>query len=483
MRGTPAAYEALLRSPQKPNNDTLYFISEPDSNDADLYLGSKLIAGGSGSEIIASLAGLSDIIFSSDLADGQILVYDASLGKWVNSSLDGAIATFLGATEDTPGLPGLVPAPGLGQTNLFLKSDGSWAEIHDAADSNILIIENEDSSKLHQDIIDKATADLLILKGDIIIIKDLIADDRWQHTSYVYNGASWSAMDGNYNAENVYFDEDFVFTEQIGTVVIPSSGSTTVEASGKNIKNFLATLFAKEENPSTTLPTVSFSQPTVNKSVEVGTEVEVQYSVSFNEGAYSYDDSTGVTVTEWNVYDNQGNQKTEASGKMPKVQITDGMTYSISATAKYSDGIIPSTNMGNSFEEGQIKEGTTEVAKSKTVSGYRKMFAGMDKSGAELTSDWVRDHLNSVNNTITWAAADLPGVKRFIVAIPANSGKTITEALITSSMNANATEHYIKQEKTIPVKGANDFDAIEYNVWIYEPSSIASVEVHKITIG
>lgn len=114
MRGTPAAYEALLRSPQKPNNDTLYFISEPDSNDADLYLGSKLIAGGSGSEIIASLAGLSDIIFSSDLADGQILVYDASLGKWVNSSLDGAIATFLGATEDTPGLPGLVPAPGLG---------------------------------------------------------------------------------------------------------------------------------------------------------------------------------------------------------------------------------------------------------------------------------------------------------------------------------------------------------------------------------
>jgi hypothetical protein len=56
-------------------------------------------------------------------------------------------------------------------------------------------------------------------------------------------------MDGNYNAENVYFKNDFIFTEPVGTVNIPESGSTTVAAAGKNIKEFLSSLFAQEENP------------------------------------------------------------------------------------------------------------------------------------------------------------------------------------------------------------------------------------------
>jgi hypothetical protein len=33
-------------------------------------------------------------------------------------------------------------------------------------------------------------------------------------------------MDGNYNAENVYFSKDFVFTESIGTINVGESGST-----------------------------------------------------------------------------------------------------------------------------------------------------------------------------------------------------------------------------------------------------------------
>jgi hypothetical protein len=42
-------------------------------------------------------------------------------------------------------------------------------------------------------------------------------------------------MDGNYRADNVYFDEDFIFTKPIGTVSIPSSGNKTVSAAGKNL--------------------------------------------------------------------------------------------------------------------------------------------------------------------------------------------------------------------------------------------------------
>ena len=37
-------------------------------------------------------------------------------------------------------------------------------------------------------------------KGDIAIIKDPVADGKYQYTAYVYNGSVWTAMDGNYNA-------------------------------------------------------------------------------------------------------------------------------------------------------------------------------------------------------------------------------------------------------------------------------------------
>jgi hypothetical protein len=72
------------------------------------------------------------------------------------------------------------------------------------------------------------------------------------------------------------------------------------------------------------------------------------------------------------------------------------------------------------------------------------MFGGMDATGANLNSDWIRTNLQSVDSTITWAAADLAGVKRYILAIPANSGKSLKSAIITSSMNADATADYKK---------------------------------------
>lgn len=42
--------------------------------------------------------------------------------------------------------------------------------------------------------------------GDIAICKRLISGEKFEYTAYVYSGSAWAAMDGNYNAENVYFD-------------------------------------------------------------------------------------------------------------------------------------------------------------------------------------------------------------------------------------------------------------------------------------
>ena len=71
MRGTTEAYLRLLNSEIKPDDDTLYFISDADSDDVTLYLGSKMIAG-SDTDSGPSFE------LDDTLADKQILVYDAT---------------------------------------------------------------------------------------------------------------------------------------------------------------------------------------------------------------------------------------------------------------------------------------------------------------------------------------------------------------------------------------------------------------------
>jgi hypothetical protein len=54
--------------------------------------------------------------------------------------------------------------------------------------------------------------------GDICIVKTKIenTDDKYSHTAYTWNGSAWEAMDGNYNADNVYLDYDLIITKDIG---------------------------------------------------------------------------------------------------------------------------------------------------------------------------------------------------------------------------------------------------------------------------
>ena len=71
-------------------------------------------------------------------------------------------------------------------------------------------------------------------KGDTAIVSKLIVGDKKSYTAYVYNGENWAACDGNYSADNVYFDEDLTYTVQFGTLAKPS-GSAKFAATGKNV--------------------------------------------------------------------------------------------------------------------------------------------------------------------------------------------------------------------------------------------------------
>lgn len=122
MQGSPKAYKALA----KKDGDTLYFIHEQGALDGALYLGSKLIAGEDNLSS-SSIDALADVLISENIEINSILAYDEQEKKWVNKNIFDIFQPFVGATELSSGVAGLVPAPVKGKTNLFLRSDGTWA--------------------------------------------------------------------------------------------------------------------------------------------------------------------------------------------------------------------------------------------------------------------------------------------------------------------------------------------------------------------
>ena len=475
------------------NADTLYFIADKDDEEALLYLGNKLIAGGSADVSAVTLDDLSDVVIKAlgSISDIDFLVFDQNAGSWVNKSPRDL--TFDGATSLSMGEAGLVPAPATGQENYFLRGDGTWAPATCGASLYETVVQADET---HDDAIARAVGTNTVLNGDIAVVKELIADGKYQHTSYFFSQSvrKWVAMDGDYDASNVYFNDDFVFTEAIGTVSIPSSGSTTVEAEGKSVQEFLASLFAAARNPSVTAPSGSISYDGTSTSYEVGTKVAPKYKTSFSAGSYEFGPATGITATAYAIKDSNDVTRSTASGTMPEITITDTTKYNISATISHSAGADPVNNVGTVVSSFQIPAGNLTYATS-NITGYRAAFAGINNSTGALTSDLIRGLATKWNynakKEITLTAGD--DTTRFIIAVPASNTRSgLTNAIITSSMNADATKDYTYTEDAVRVKGANEYvtaatgDAANgelYDVWVYEPAKITSGETHKITLA
>jgi hypothetical protein len=127
------------------------------------------------------------------------------------------------------------------------------------------------------------------------------------------------------------------------------------------------------------------------KAHEVGSMVPVSYKATFKSGNYEFGPATGVSVIDWYAEDSFGNTANSFTANFDEVQVTDDLDYSITVTAKYSDGNMPYTNLQNVYEDGQIKAG--EVSKiSNPITGYRNCFYGtaVEKED-KLTSESIRN--------------------------------------------------------------------------------------------
>lgn len=137
LYGTPQAYKNL----QVKNADTLYFISEADSKQGTLYWGEKLIAGA-----VSNLQDLENVILEN-VSNNSLLVYDEAQSAWISKSVYDVIDIMSGADASNMGTSGLVPAPGVGEQNYFLRGDGVWAmpeiPVSLNGDEKAIVVEND----------------------------------------------------------------------------------------------------------------------------------------------------------------------------------------------------------------------------------------------------------------------------------------------------------------------------------------------------
>lgn len=301
----------------------------------------------------------------------------------------------------------------------------------------------------------------------------------WGALPYANSGA-----DIQVDASQVMFSQDLVFTEQFGKYV-PSGGKVTVPANGDSLLEVLLNAFATDSNPSITQPSVSISSSDF-KAYEVGTNVTPAYTATLNPGSYQYGPATSITATSWNVVDNaaEPNTLTTASGSFPQMQVVDGTSYSITATASYGAGTIPNTALGQEYADGQIKAGSKSATKG-TITGYRNGFYGTttSQSSGTFESDNIRA-LTATNKAVTagtvWNISIPVGARSVIFAYPA----TIRDA--TSVLDANGLNAEIKTAFTkvqAQVAGANGYNPIEYKVYYTNYANANDTQnTYKVTI-
>ena len=318
-------------------------------------------------------------------------------------------------------------------------------------------------------------------KGDMAVVVRTFVEGKQSYTAYIHDGTGFKAMDGNYSAENVYFDKDLKLTEAFGRYKPDASGSVKVPSTGQSVYSLIDDAFSQSRNPTTTQPSASVSITANSGTFEIGTKKNLTYSASLNTGAYSYGPTpTGVSATTY-IATCDGKTLTGATGTFENI-VADG-TKKISISIAHSAGSIPKTNKGADYADGQIKAGTKTATSSQALIGVRYMFWGPMTEDVALNSANIRalahNKASGTGNLSTFGAG--AGAKKVVVAVPA--GRRITKVIMPSALNADVTSLFVKQGTQVQVQGANAYAAAAYDVYVYQPASIDAGETYTVTIG
>lgn len=364
-------------------------------------------------------------------------------------------------------------------TNKFKIGDGAtvWKELaYAGADETVIksIINANRDTCTYVDLTEgQEDADALATitspkQGDTAIVRKAIDDTHKSYTAYVYTGSAWSAMDGNYNANNVYLNADIKMAgnyTQVGNLTKTQNGTATFATKGKSIAEALTDILSKRLQPGTpTAPavTLTFGQA---KAYEVGTTVSPTYSASLSAGSYTYGPATGITATSWEITDTAGNTADTATGSFADVVVADNTNYKITAKANYGEGAVAKDNLGSDSNPVVKIAAGSATKTSGAITGYRNTFYGTVTEKAEVTSTIIRG-LTKSNEALANGSSftvNIPvGAVRVIFAYPATL-QDVSSVKDVNGLNAEIKSAFTKSAVTVAGAGADA--GIEYKVY------------------
>lgn len=341
-------------------------------------------------------------------------------------------------------------------------------------------------------------------KGDIAVIERVIGgvSTASSMTAYMYDGSKWCALDGNYDASNVYTSSKITLAGDYGT---DSRGDKLTRignkkigdeiAAGTSLQSILMDLLSQRLQPSASNPSASVVLTNSgnnggNISVEIGTSYTPKYRTTFSAGSFTYGPGTGCTSTAASVQvvgvdstkvDIAANTLHGANGSLPSYTVGDATSRKLRVTYGWTASTgAPEDNLGDPATNGtKIDAATGKTADSShTITGYRNYWYGFISStdystivrsdSTNVCGDGVKS-LTAGNAaisaktlpTITAAAGD----RMPVVVMPTAAGKKVSSATMPSSLNAPVT---FTKLGTVNLKGLNGYgDAVSYDVWGY----------------
>ena len=324
--------------------------------------------------------------------------------------------------------------------------------------------------------------------GDFAVVSSEIADGKVSYTAYRFNSElkAWQALDGNYDASNVYFDDDITMAGEYTSIGAISKGSTgdvsTFAVKGKSVKEAFTSIFLKDSDNATVTPPKLTAEVTT-AAAEVGTKVKPTYKLTRTLGSYTYgsknageswNPGTQVFQISLSAADSLSYQNTKVeTGKAfestKEYQFTESAQTILTGYYSWSNGATPATMAHNtSTKISAITAGSTTNT-ANLPAGYRRVFYGAVAAGAvqldpkALTSEQVRA-LGPTNS-----GSDVPanftapaGTKQIWFFLRSGLKKGLS-AKDGNALNAPVT--FTKAANAVQVKGANDYVAVDYDAW------------------
>lgn len=389
-------------------------------------------------------------------------------------------------------------APGTTDIYTIEYTDGSTStfSVYNGKDGSTAEIESKDVQIFQVSSFDSLPTSNVNI-GDFGIIKAPLVNDKYSYSAYVYTENGWAAMDGNYSADNVYFDEDLLVTTKIGTIQTLTNGQATLSAKGKTLKQVFSSLIAERKAPTATLPSGTIEWTNYendNYLVEVGETITPTWKTTFSAGSYTYGPATGVTSTQAKVYlsTKSSSSSTINAGEMNgKTGSLSVLTLEDTSTKHYakvdygwtSGTSTPKDNFGDDHVN-TSKNLPIQAASNKTdtstyyIQGYRKAFFGSRISPIELTSYNIRSLANNTNSSnASFTATIDQGATQVVIAVP--QGRVVKKVEDNGAFGQDILEAFDKYtgSSAVNVGGADATSSnignysAKYNVYVYNPST------------